>query len=86
MNHNLCYRNPFEKERTICTMPALKEKNYEESRKKGKNPENHPIAWLVCNTSSSCVWFVSMCTKEREGERYDHKKQTMSTPIETGTW
>jgi hypothetical protein len=55
MNHNLCYRNPFEKERTICTMPALKEKNYEESRKKGKNPENHPIAWLVCNTSNSCV-------------------------------
>jgi hypothetical protein len=36
MNHNLCYRNPFEKERTICTMPALKEKNMKNLERMGK--------------------------------------------------
>jgi hypothetical protein len=70
MNHNLCYRNPFKKERTICTMPALKEKNYEESRKTLKIT---PLLGLYAIPAVH-VCDLLLCVVEREREMITRSK------------
>lgn len=63
---------------------SFEREKYEESRKNGKTLKITPLLGL-CAIPAIHVCDLLVCALERERERYDYKKQTMSTPVETGT-
>jgi hypothetical protein len=54
-------------------------------KRKGKTLKITPLLGLYAIPAVHvCDLLVRVV--ERERERYDYKKKTMSTPVETGTW